>query len=165
LPVNQVTWLGARLYCTSQGKRLPAEDEWEAAARGHNDRKFPWGDSTPACGQVVVPNDGRIAMTGDCPKLASPAEVKSSPLDVTPQGVYDLGGNVAEWVDAVYVPGDRLSNGRAPGGDAPRVIRGGSFFLSLLARTSVRNQRPPTYVGYDLGFRCAADVNHSPTKE
>jgi formylglycine-generating enzyme required for sulfatase activity/predicted Ser/Thr protein kinase len=156
-PVNQVTWLGARLYCTSQGKRLPTEDEWEAAARGRDDRKFPWGSSPPACGQVVVPNDGRIPMSGDCPKLDSPVEAKRAPLDVTPQGVHDLGGNVAEWVDAVYVPGDRLSNLHVSGGDLPRVIRGGSFFLSLLARTSVRNQRPPTYAGYDLGFRCASD--------
>jgi formylglycine-generating enzyme required for sulfatase activity len=98
-------------------------------------------------------------MIGDCPKLASPADVKSGPLDVTPGGVHDLGGNVAEWVDAVYVAGDRLSNVHASGNDLPRIIRGGSFFLSLLARASVRNQRPPSYAAYDLGFRCASDLN------
>jgi formylglycine-generating enzyme required for sulfatase activity len=158
-PANQVTWYGARLYCESVGKRLPTENEWEAAARGRADRPFPWGDERPRCGGVVVPSDEFLPMDSGCPKLDGPSDVGGAAEDVTPQGVRDLGGNVSEWVDTAYVEGDR--RGATPGAnesERPRVIRGGSFFFSLLARTSVRNKRPPAYVAYDVGFRCASDL-------
>src|SRR5262249_12825665 len=67
VPVVQVTWHGARLYCATRGKRLPTEHEWEAAARGRNNRAFPWGDNLPQCGQVILPNDGAVPFAGGCP--------------------------------------------------------------------------------------------------
>ncbi len=157
-PANQVTWFGARMYCSSIGKRLPTENEWEAAARGHSDRPFPWGATRPRCGAVVVPSDEFLPMDPGCPKLGEPLDVGTAVEDVSPEGVHDLGGNVSEWVDTAYVEGDRAGTPPANETESPRVIRGGSFFFSLLARTSLRNKRPPAYLAYDVGFRCASDL-------
>jgi len=66
-----------------------------------------------------------------------------------------LGGNVSEWVDAVYVAGNRRAPVDAGGGDLPKILRGGSFFDSLMVRTSGRNRHIANGVGYNLGFRCA----------
>ena len=160
-PANDVTWFGASLYCSSIGKRLPTEDEWEAAARGHEDRLFPWGARPPSCGQVVVPNDGHIPMSGDCPKLDAPATVESAPLDVTPQGVHDLGGNVAEWVDAVYVPGNRLDESRCrrwrPAARDPRRL-----VLPLAPGANQRSQPAAAHV-YRLRPGISLCVGHRST--
>jgi len=161
-PATQVSWFGARLYCASLGKRLPTENEWEAAARGHDNRAFPWGNDAPKCGGVVVPSDGFLPMDPACPKTQSPRDVGTAPQDVTPQGIHDLGGNVTEWVATTWVDGDRGKSGSLSDNEAPRVLRGGGFYFSLLARSSVRNKRPPTYQGIDVGFRCAADVAARP---
>jgi serine/threonine-protein kinase len=157
-PVNQVTWFGASVFCRTQGKRLPTENEWEAAARGRADRPFPWGVDAPRCGEVVVPSDGFLPMDRSCPKTTSPVDVGTALEDVTAAGVHDLGGNVTEWVSAAFVQGDRGRTGPPDDPTLPRVLRGGSFYFSLLARTSVRNRRPADYVGIDVGFRCAADL-------
>ena len=155
-PANQVTWFGARFYCRAQGKRLPTENEWEAAARGADDRTFPWGSSPPRCGEVLIPNDGYLPLPG-CAETASLADVSSSRQDVTPGGIHDLGGSVAAWVDSVY-SGEGRDHEGAPTPDAPRVFRGGSFYYSYMAHTSVRNKRPGNTAHIDVGFRCAADV-------
>ena len=156
LPVALVSWYGATWYCEAQGKRLPSEDEWEAAARGATDRRFPWGAEIPRCGDVVIPNDREIPMQGDCPVgnsvIARP--VGTAIQDVTLDGIHDLAGNVSEWTSSLFVPGRRSTGGEASG-EAPRVIRGGSWGESVRARTSGRGKLPPTIMGQNIGFRCA----------
>jgi len=154
-PAVQVTWHGARLFCTTRGKSLPTEDEWEAAARGRDDRPWPWGSAPLRCGEVVVPRDGLIVMPSSCPEKVSLGPVGQAAQDVTPDGIHDLGGNVAEWVDAVYVEGNRAARVDAGAADLPKVVRGGSFFQSIEARTSGRSRQLANGVGYNVGFRCA----------
>ena len=158
LPAAQVSWYGAKLYCEAQGKRLPSEDEWEAAARGHDDRRFPWGDAVPRCGQVVIPADGEAPMAAGCAAEVTAQPVGAAAQDVTPDGIHDLGGNVAEWTSSRFVEHDRTAR-RADGPrEMPRVIRGGSWGESLMVRTSGRSKRPPSIMGANLGFRCALSV-------
>jgi iron(II)-dependent oxidoreductase len=156
LPASQVSWYGAKLFCETHGKRLPTEDEWEAAARGLDDRRFPWGNELPRCGQVVVPNDGAIPLPAGCPAEMAPQPVGSASQDVTPEGVRDLAGNAAEWTSALFFEGDRTRHPTTGALDAPRVIRGGSWGESVMARASGRNRRPPSIMGANLGFRCAS---------
>ncbi len=161
LPVVQVTWLGANFFCAAKGKRLPTEDEWEAAARGADDRRYPWGEAMARCQDVALPNDGLVPMPSSCP--AGPTvplrPVASSPQDVSPEGVHDLGGNAGEWTDSDFAEGGRDLHAAHLTPLTARVIRGGSVGDSLPARTSVRNRRLPNIVGVNVGFRCAADVH------
>jgi formylglycine-generating enzyme required for sulfatase activity len=163
LPVTQVSWLGAKLYCASVGKRLPSELEWEAAARGREDRRFPWGNDPPRCADVALANDGEaVPRMPGCPKLAEPRAVGTAPQDVTPAGVHDLAGNVSEWTSSVYVAGKRASRTDADTADSPHVVRGGSWGESLMARTSGRYQMAFTRVAPNVGFRCALQVDTAP---
>jgi formylglycine-generating enzyme required for sulfatase activity len=158
LPVSKVSWYGAALFCNSHGKRLPSEDEWEAAARGRADRRFPWGSELPRCGDVVIKNDGRVPMSGDCAgQDVAVRAVGSAVQDVTPDGVHDLGGNVAEWTASRFIAGRRASGPGGPG-DAPRVIRGGSWASSLMVRTTGRWEKDPSVMPENAGFRCASDA-------
>ncbi|MCU0685859.1 MAG: bifunctional serine/threonine-protein kinase/formylglycine-generating enzyme family protein [Polyangiaceae bacterium] len=157
-PAVQVSWHGARAYCTSLGKRLPTENEWEAAARGAQNRPMPWGDAPARCGGVVLPADPAVRMQAGCAAASTIAPVGAAEQDVTPEGVRGLGGNVAEWVDAIYVEGDRQARAEAPpGSDQPKVIRGGSFFDAFTVRTTARTRRPANVVGFNVGFRCASE--------
>ena len=157
-PAVQMTWYAAGLYCARKGKRLPTENEWEAAARGREDRRFPWGDGLPRCGQVTIADDGWIPGKPDCLVPAVSVPVGTMTQDVTPEGVHDLGGNVSEWTASWFVEGNRAAQPTTAPRDAMRVIRGGSWSGSLMARTSGRDGLSPSVVGPNIGFRCASDL-------
>ncbi len=153
-PVVLVTYTAAETYCRERNKRLPRENEWELAARGSElQRTYPWGPTAPACEGVVF---GRTRNPPEaCAGLAQGPEVVGSVAsgkrsDRSPEGIYDLGGNVAEWVGSSAVPKVEGS------GVVLRVVRGGDWLraaetCSVRSRIPVNGEQPQA----NIGFRCA----------
>ncbi len=153
-PAVQVSGFGAEAYCGWAGKRLPTENEWEAAARGAADRIYPWGNELLPCGEVALASDGLLPKQRACGALEGPWDVGVARGDVTPERIRDLAGNVSEWTSTPYVAGQRNAAGPVVA-KMPLSVRGGSWGSSITARTSGRVLRVPGETGANLGFRCA----------
>jgi formylglycine-generating enzyme required for sulfatase activity len=161
-PVVQVTWEAALRYCQAQGKRLPTEAEWEFAARGPEGHRFPWGDGEPRCDGVVF---GRKAGRACAHLGPGPGPVGNAEQDRSPHGIFDLGGNVSEWVMDLfrmpYLPCraaciDPLIDTPVLGESVMRVVRGGNWFMPAEScRAAGRNRWPPDKASGNIGFRCA----------
>lgn len=148
-PVIHIDWNMANTYCEWRGARLPTEAEWEKAARGVDGRHFPWGE-TVNCGQANYKNDFPTFCVGDTAPIGSYENGQS------PYGVYDMAGNVAEWVADWYqsYPGNEAKFSREE-----RVVRGGSWFsFSASMYASYRSSEKPDLHTYGTGFRCAKSV-------
>jgi formylglycine-generating enzyme required for sulfatase activity len=160
-PIVGVTWPQARAYCEAVGKRLPTEAEWEFAARGTDRRTFPWGAALPRCEDVVFGREDNHACDRTGTWMAEPDPVESAPIDVTPEGIHDLGGNASEWTADAAGTRPRCSGpceNPHIDGDATsaRVVRGGHWggwvgWMRGAARITVA----PTTTRTNLGFRCA----------
>lgn len=166
-PATQLSWLAASRYCVAQGKRLPTEAEWELAARGSEGRRFPWGYSEPSCEGSVV---ARLPGMSCAKEGIGPRDVASTASDRTPEGLYDLGGNVSEWVlddfrerypDCAAPCKDPLV---APQQDAARAVRGGNWeWPAFAARGTTRSRYAPNLTPKNFGFRCAEPLSDSST--
>ncbi|MEO5640915.1 MAG: formylglycine-generating enzyme family protein [Sphingomicrobium sp.] len=160
-PVVCVSWQDATEYAawmaksTGQPYRLATEAEWEYAARGGTATTRPWGDSvTPIC------NNSRIMTSGTYTAIAKSEgwtgelvcaddtsyTVKVASYDANPWGIYDMLGNVWEWVadcaavDHSKLPADGTAQTAANGGNcAQRLTKGGAFHSRVwLARPATR---------------------------
>ncbi|HWO22043.1 MAG TPA: SUMF1/EgtB/PvdO family nonheme iron enzyme [Kofleriaceae bacterium] len=160
-PVVFVSWTDARAYCRWAARRLPSEAEWEKAARGADGNKYPWGREEPTP-ELANFGQARAKSYPMAPGDGGTAAVTAFPRSASPYGMEGMAGNVFEWCEDVDDPGfylhgpDRNPRNTIQPGDAPCVIRGGSWrYDARSLRAYARASFPPTFRLDTVGFRVA----------
>jgi formylglycine-generating enzyme required for sulfatase activity len=148
-PVVGASWDQAQTYCSWAQGQLPTEAQWEKAARGTAGNAYPWGnDDKPGCD---------LANLGYCSGRTSEVDAFSDGL--SPYGLYDMAGNLYEWVNdwygESYYKEAQSGNPAGPESGTYRSIRGSSFETDFnQAESAIRHFGTQTYHSRDLGFRC-----------
>jgi serine/threonine-protein kinase len=162
-PVVNVSWNDALTYCEWAGSQLPSEAQWEKAARGEDERIYPWGNQDPN-GDLLNFADANLNVdwatknVNDGYEFTAP--VGSYPAGASPYGALDMAGNVWEWVNDLYgetyYRDSPSSNPVGPSTGNSRVLRGGSWnhdgsdlksFIRISANSSAAID--------NFGFRCS----------
>lgn len=169
LPATGVTWYGAAAFCAWRGGRLPSEAEWEKAAAWHPDsataRRYPWGDAFD--GTALNFCDASCTEPQANPDFddgfAELAPVASFENGRSAAGLYDMAGNVWEWVADIYAANyytqSPAANPTGPETGEERVVRGGSWFdTANFMAAAIRFPSAPENADRTIGFRCAADT-------
>ncbi len=144
-PINCVDFTMATTYCKWRHARLPSEAEWEYVARGKDGRTYPWGNEPPLNHACYLRGRQNLQT---CP-------VGANAPDSSPFGVVDMGGNVSEWTSTQYCSYTEPTQCK-PGS---HVTRGGAWNMEnpMFVRSTFRDWVADDRVGFNLGFRCAAD--------
>jgi formylglycine-generating enzyme required for sulfatase activity len=150
-PVVLVSWRDAADYAAWRGKRLPTEAEWECAARGGLAGMQYVGGNTLDSSKVNFTRSGRKG------------SVPVGSFAPNGYGLYDMAGNVQEWVadryDAGYYLNSPVADPPGPAKGRHRVIRGGGWFTGPgCMGVGYRIALPSNWVDFNVGFRCARDA-------
>lgn len=159
-PVTNVNLPEIAEYLRWCGKRLPTESEWTRAARGDDDRDYPWGGAW----------NSKLAQYG-ASMPPRPVQVGSYPKGASPFGVLDMAGNVFEWTDTAFEPFEgykpvkyKVSKGReflTPNFNSTSLVVKGGCYIS--PREDLRIDRrvslQPRESDAGVGFRCARSFN------
>lgn len=150
-PAMAINWFNAQRYCQWAGKRLPTENEWEAAARGTSEHPFPWGDQRLAgFGNIQGDQDGfvGVALPGSFAKGASPF------------GALDMIGNMWEWVSTPVALSSLAESQPGLQSNSLYLVKGGGWRSPPeMATISYRNLVDPNINNPTFGFRCAKSAN------
>ena len=134
-PAVFIDWFDAYAYSKWKGRRLPTEEEWEKSARGERGLRYPWGNRFEPRAANLLGNNSQISGW---------TAVGSWPLDRSPYGVFDLGGNVSEWTGT-------WADDRNP------VVRGGNFLNAEAEATRRIINLPPETIDARIGFRTVGE--------